>query len=118
MPAKKGDLHILKEVTISNWRQGLRRQYVTTLMAAYFCRLVESLFEPSYVEPSLHDLLRRGLDHLNKKEPSLKALYHFEKQLMACLGIATHNQPEEVLLEYIGSLPIIRKDLLNRLHSN
>lgn len=113
--ARKGELHILREVAISSWRQGLRRQYSTTLMAGYFCQLVEGAVEPGHVDVPLHDLLRRGLDHLDTQEPSIRALRHFEKQLAEILGVSGTGAGEYALLDHIGRLPVARKELIEML---
>lgn len=113
--ARKGELHILREVAISNWRQGLRRQYVTTLLAGYFCQLVEGAVEPGHCDPPLHDLLRRALDHLDVEEPSLKAMRYFERQLAEILGVSGAGSGEEALRSHIGHLPATRKEILERL---
>jgi DNA repair protein RecO (recombination protein O) len=113
--ARKGELHILREVAISNWRQGLRRQYATTLMAGYFCQLVEGAVEPGHMDVPLHDLLRRGLDHLDSEEPSMKALRHFEKQLAEILGVSGAGTGEDALRAHLGRLPVARKELVERL---
>ena len=114
-PARKGELHILREVAISNWRQGLRRQYATTLMAGYFCQLVEAAVEPGHADALLHDLLRRGLDHLDVEEPSLKALRHFERQLAEILGVSGAGSGEDALRGHIGKLPGARMEIMERL---
>ena len=113
--ARKGDLHILSEVAISNWRQGLRRQYTPTLMAGYFCQLVEGAVEPGYADAPLYDLLRRGLDHLDAEEPSIKALWHFETQLAEILGVSGAGSGEDALRGHIGILPGTRKEIMERL---
>lgn len=113
--ARKGELHILREVAISHWRQGLRRQYVTTLMAGYFCQLVETCVEPGHADAPLYDLLRRGLDYLDTEEPGLKALRHFEKQLAEILGVAGAGSGEDALRVHAGMLPSTRKEILERL---
>jgi len=113
--ALKGELHILREVAISNWRQGLRRQYATTLLAGYFCQLVEGAVEPGHSDPPLHDLLRRALDHLDAEEPSLRALRHFERQLAEILGVSGAGSGEDSLRGHIGHLPAVRKEILERL---
>jgi DNA repair protein RecO (recombination protein O) len=115
VPARKGELHILREVAISNWRQGLRRQYATTLMAGYFCQLVEAAVEPGHADALLHDLLRRGLDHLDAEEPSLKALRHFERQLAEILGVSGAGSGEDALRGHIGKLPGARMEIMERL---
>ena len=44
-PAKKGDLHILKDLTLQSPRLGLRRNYQQTLAASYFVKLGDSVDE-------------------------------------------------------------------------
>ena len=114
--ARRGDLHALREVFIGHWREGLRQNYTATLLAAYCCQLVESAVEPEHPDPDLHDLLGRALDHLAASGPSLRALRHFERELARLLGIARHPQPAELALrELLGSLPVAREALLERL---
>lgn len=113
--ARKGELHILREVAISNWRQGLRRQYLTTLLAGYFCQLVEGAVEPHHADAPLHDLLCRGLDHLDTEEPTLKALRHFERQLAEILGVSGAGSGEDALRGHIGKLPGARNEIVERL---
>ena len=114
--AKSGDLHILKEVSISNWRQGLRRNYWAALMGGYFCQLVERSFEPGISDVAIHDLLRRGLDHLEKDEPSMRALEHFEKSLAMMLGVLGGATSGEMALRaHLDILPASRRELSGRL---
>jgi DNA repair protein RecO (recombination protein O) len=116
---RRGDLHTLREVAVRQWREGLRRDYVSTLMAAYCCQLLESAVEPEHPEPELYDLLRRALDHLDLHLPSLKALRHYESEMARLLGIA-HNRSraEDSLRELHGSLPTSRTELIERLSQN
>lgn len=114
--ARRGELHILREVSIRDWREGLRKHYTSTLLAAYCCQLLESAVEPEHPDPALHDLLGRALDHLAAADPSLRALHHFERELARLLGIAHHQQAAELSLrEAIGHLPASRAELLERL---
>jgi len=114
--ARRGELHILREVSISSWREGLRRKYDSALMAGYFCQLVEAAVEPGHADAEMHDLLRRGLDHLDAEEPSLRAMSHFEKQLAGVLGISGGKGAlHELLRDQIGQLPGARKQLQERL---
>ncbi|MES2474513.1 MAG: DNA repair protein RecO [Verrucomicrobiota bacterium] len=111
-----GDLHHLREVATDRWREGLRRNYTTTLLAGYCCQLIEMAVEPEHPDPDLHDLLRRVLDHLDLTEPSLKSLLHFESELARLLGVSHHRQPAHVSLsDALGKLPLSRNDLLERL---
>lgn len=117
--AKRGELHGLREVSIDHWREGLRRNYTSTLLAAYFCQLLDAAVEPEHPEPELHDLLVRALNHIDSAEPSLKALRHFERELVRLLGVS-HSQREAntSLHELLGTLPSSRDDLIERLSPN
>lgn len=114
--ARQGELHGLREVSISNWRQGLRRSYAQTLMAGYFCQLIEAGLEPNHPEPEIFDLLRRGLDHLDGETASLRALQHFERQFAVILGVSRENRAaEQSLHDHLGGLPSSRKRLVEDL---
>lgn len=114
--AKRGELHALREVSIHDWREGLRRNYSSTLFAAYCCQLLESAVEPEHPEPGLYDLLGRALDHADAVEPGLRALRHYEREVARLLGIS-HDQRQShlSLRDALGSLPSSRGDLLERL---
>lgn len=114
--ARNGDLHSLREVCIRHWREGLRRNYACTLVASYCCQLLESAVEPDHPEPDLHDLLTRALDHFEHKNPSVRAIYHFETELARLLGIFQVSCPAEISLrDALGTLPASRGELLERL---
>lgn len=111
-----GDLHHLREVSIRQWREGLRRNYTTTLMAGYCCQLLEMAVEPEHPDPDLHDLLRRLLDHLDHSEPTLRSLVFFESELARLLGVANFRQAADIsLADTLGKLPLSRNDLVERL---
>lgn len=114
--ARRGELHNLREVSIRQWREGLRRNYTSTLLAAYCCQLLEAAVEPEHPDPALHDLLGRALDHIETAAPSLRALHHFERELARLLGVSHHQQAaDDSLRDVIGQLPASRADLLERL---
>lgn len=116
--ARSGELHHLREIVIHQWREGLRKSYTSTLLAGYFCQLLESALEPGHPEPALHDLLRRALDHLDSKPPTLRALHHFEGEFTRILGVSHHGHPAVVSLrEHLGRLPGARDELIERLSS-
>jgi len=116
--AKRGELHALREVAISDWREGLRRDYTSTLLAAHCCLLLEKAVEPEHPEPALHDLLVRALNHVDTAGPSLRALLHYERELARLLGIS-HGQraAEQSLREMLGDPPPGRDGLVERLSS-
>jgi len=114
--ARRGELHSLREVSIDQWREGLRKNYHSMLLAAYCCQLIEAAVEPSHPDPPLHDLLTRALNHLDEAGASRRALLHFESELARLLGIAHHqHSPEFSLRESMGNLPPARQELLDRL---
>jgi DNA repair protein RecO (recombination protein O) len=113
---RRGELHGLREVSIRHWREGLRKNYTSTLLAAYCCQVLESSVECEHPDPDLHDLLVRALDHIDANEPSLRALHHFERELARLLGISNQLRPaEQSLREVLGTLPSSRDDLIARL---
>lgn len=114
--SRRGELHALREVAIRQWREGLRRNYTSTLLAAYCCQLLEAAVEPEHPDPGLHDLLSRALDHLDVAPPSLRALQRFEAELARLLGITHQQSPaEHSLLDTLGMLPASRGELMERL---
>jgi DNA repair protein RecO (recombination protein O) len=114
--SKRSELHTLREVSITHWRHGLRRDYGSTLFAAYCCLLAEKTLEPEHPEPELHDLLCRALDHIESTGPSMRALLHYEREMTRLLGIA-HNRipPHESLRNILGDLPANREELITLL---
>ncbi|MBB5350383.1 DNA repair protein RecO (recombination protein O) [Haloferula luteola] len=112
-PSRRSDLHTLREAIPSTTRSTIRQNYTATLLAAYFCRLLEHAVEGDHPEPELHDLLRRALDHVDTSGASLRALTHFEKELARILGLASPRiRAETVLREALGNLPPQRESLL------
>lgn len=87
VPAKKSDLHTLKEVEVTDFRLGVQASYARVLCASYFVKLLEAVAESETPVESLHDLLRRALDYLTAHEPTRKAVVHFEKELARDLGV-------------------------------
>ncbi|MCB1076767.1 MAG: DNA repair protein RecO [Verrucomicrobiae bacterium] len=120
VPAKKGDLHILKDLAVLDSRLGIRSDYTRTLAAAYFVRLIEAVTEPETPIPDLADLLDRALGFLEKSPCDLRAVRHFERQLAARLGLMEEEQdgrrsPIDTIAETFGAIPKQRAELLERL---
>ncbi|MEI6674377.1 MAG: DNA repair protein RecO [Verrucomicrobiota bacterium] len=114
--ARCGELHMLQEVAISEWRDGLRRHYSATLLAAYFGQLLELAVEPEHADPDLYALLQRGLDHVAATPASLRALRHFESELARLLGVAHALRAAELCLQdALGPLPASRRALIEQL---
>jgi DNA repair protein RecO (recombination protein O) len=116
--ARRGELHALREVSIRHWREGLRKNYSSTLLAAYCCQLLEAAVETDHPVPELHDLLVRALNHIDSAEPTLRSLRHFESELARLLGITHHLwQADDSLRAALGKLPPSREQLVERLSS-
>jgi DNA repair protein RecO (recombination protein O) len=114
--ARRGELHALREVAVRDWRDGLRRHYSSTLLAAYFCQALELAVEPEHPAPELYNLLQRALDHVATASASLRALNHFESELARLLGVAHALHPaESCLRDALGPLPASRRALIEQL---
>jgi DNA repair protein RecO (recombination protein O) len=118
-PAKKSELHLLKEVDVTDFRLGLQATWLRVLCASYFVKLLESAAEPGTPVPGLYDLLRRALDYLTAHEPARKAVLHFEKELAQELGVhgGEGTAPITALRQMLHRVPEQRDDLLGQLES-
>jgi DNA repair protein RecO (recombination protein O) len=83
----KSDLHTLREASILDSRENLRREYSRVALAAYFVELLDLATEPDHPAPELYDLLARALAFTDTKPPTRRALLHFEAELSRLLGI-------------------------------
>ena len=117
VPSRKSDLHTLREVALSQPFDGLRADFLRTELAAYFVELIELVTEPEHPVPELFDLFLRALRYLDGGKPTLRALLHFEAELVRLLGI--HGQPGVTPAQAIGramhTIPVTRPALLKRL---
>jgi DNA repair protein RecO (recombination protein O) len=118
IPAKRGDLHTLREASVLNYRHGLQASYLRVLAASYFVRLIELVAERETPIPTLHDLLERGLNWLCDHEPTVKGVLHFEKELAKTLGLYSDDDPTpaiRALQEIYHHVPEQRLLLLEKL---
>lgn len=115
-PARSGDLHILKDIRLERPRLGLRRNYLQTLAASYFVKLIDLVAETGTPLPEMADLLDRGLDYLDEHDADWRALTHFEKQLAGFLGVTeTGIAPIRSIGDVFGRIPPQRAELERRL---
>ncbi len=115
-PAREGDLHILKDLSVRRPRLGLRRSYLQTLAASYFVKWIDQVAEGGTPLDELADLLDRGLDYLDTHEADLRGLLHFEKELARFLGVFEPGiEPHRSLAQHCGGIPPQRSDLMERL---
>ena len=111
--SRKSDLHILKEVEVSGFYAELRRGYAETMLAAYFCQLLEAVVEREHPVPELFDLLRGAFRYLSKSAADRRALLHYERRLAELLGVGHDGVNAGAALERaFGRLPRSRKDCL------
>lgn len=113
---KKTELHSLQEVTPAVLSNNLTLSYHSLLSASYFAELVDLLTEPMYPLLEVFDLQKRAYSFLRKEEPTVQALYHFEKELAKALGIYDPSVPAgEALSKMLHHLPENRVLLLKQL---
>ncbi len=111
--SRKSDLHILKEVEVSGFYAELRRGYAETMVAAYFCQLLEAVVEREHPVPELFDLLRGAFGYLSKSAADRRVLLHYERRLAELLGVGHDGVNAGAALERaFGRLPRSRKDCL------
>ena len=121
VPSRKSTLHTLTEVVVKNPFAGIRTNYVRTQAAAYFVELIEICTERDHHEPELFGLLRRAFGYLDKNDPNLRAISHFETELARIAGVhdakKLNAKPAFALGNLFGKLPLSRTPLLKTLTS-
>ena len=121
-PSRKSNLHTLTEVALRNPFAGIRQNYLRTQTAAYFVELIEVCTERDHHEPELFALLRRAFGYLDRSEPNLRAVSHFEAELARITGVhdakMLKNNPAFALGNLFGKLPLSRTPLLKALASD
>jgi len=130
--SRRSNLHTLTEVVLKKPFAGIRSNYLRTQTAAYFVELIEICTERDHREPELFALLQRAFGYLNEKEPTQRAVSHFETELARIAGVHDVKSggdavtvPREVgrfahnsafaLGNLFGRLPLSRTPLLKTL---
>lgn len=117
--SRKSALHTLREVVLANPFPGIREKLLRTQAAAYFVELIELCTESDHHEPELFSLLQRALGFLNERDPTLRAITHFETELARIAGVhdvkALKQDPARALATLFGRLPQSRGALLKSL---
>ncbi|HET9801484.1 MAG TPA: DNA repair protein RecO C-terminal domain-containing protein, partial [Chthoniobacterales bacterium] len=100
---------------------GIRKNYLRTQAASYFVELIEICTERDHHEPELFELLRRAFGYLDKNDPNLRAISHFETELARITGVHDEKKlkadPAFALGNLFGRLPLSRRPLLKTLAS-
>jgi DNA repair protein RecO (recombination protein O) len=114
--SRKSDLHALREVVLRETHEGLRAQYERVSLASFFVELIELVTEPEHGVPELSDLFRRALRHLDEHAASIRALEHFENELVRLLGIAHPTTSASIAIgRAYHRVPVLRSDVVKRL---
>lgn len=104
--SRKSELHTLREVTIHDYGERLRKKYTDLMVASYFGELLAHVVEPDHPVPEIYDLLKRGINYLNEKGADLRGLVHYEAELARLLGVEHQRMSASNALESaFGSLP-------------
>ena len=74
-------------MALTNPHAGLRLDYGRVALASYFVELIELVTEPDHPAPELYELLQRAFGYLHDHAATLRALLHFESELVRLLGI-------------------------------
>ena len=111
-PARKSDLHALREVKLLETWDGLRADYARLLAASYFAELSDLLSEPGHAAEGLFDLLRRALGHLDGNHPNRRSLEFFETEACRVLGFGHDGNALAALEAHAGRIPANRRRLL------
>ena len=116
-PSRKSNLHTLTEVVLKNPFAGIRQNYLRTQTASYFVELVELCTEAEHHDPELFALLRRAFAYIDKDDPNLRAVLHFETELARITGVHDKRNVDSVfaLGNLFGRLPLSRTELLKTL---
>jgi DNA repair protein RecO (recombination protein O) len=85
--SRRSELHILREVALAHAHEGLRLDYRRVALGSYFVELIELVTEPDHPAPELYDLLQRAFRYLHEHPATMRALLHFESELVRLLGI-------------------------------
>ena len=111
--SRRSELHTLREVSVTNYREGLRKRYADTVVASYFSELLAHVAEHGHPVPELFDLLKRGLGYLEESGADKRAVLHYESELARLLGVAHSRTSAALALEQaFGSLPRARSACL------
>lgn len=88
IPARRGDLHTLKEARLIEPDLGLRREWTTLLALEYFAALIEAMTESDAALPDDYDLFSKAVEYLNTRPATLRLVNRFEQKMLSIHGLA------------------------------
>lgn len=89
IPARRGDMHTLKEVRLVEPYLGLRREWKTLLALEYFAALIEAMTESSTALPDDFDLFAKAVEYLNTHSATQTLVDRFEQKMLAIHGLGS-----------------------------
>jgi DNA repair protein RecO (recombination protein O) len=109
--SRKGDLHTLREVSVRTMFNVSSAGNAGFYLAAYFGELAGIAAPSMQPAQGIFDLLKRGINFVQKSPATEKALNHFETELCRILGV--HDPSGEVsaidaLASLCGVIPASR----------
>jgi DNA repair protein RecO (recombination protein O) len=114
--ARKSEIHTLREVSVLNTFDGIRRNYVNTAVASYFVELIEEVTEPDHPVPEIYNLLLRAFGYLDSSAPDAKTITFFESELCKYMGLqGSRVSAAERIEEAFGRLPRSRGEVMDKL---
>ena len=117
--SRKSDLHILREVVLTEAHANVRSQYTNVSLASYFVELIELVTEAEHPEPALFALFQRALRYLANNKATPAALLHFENELVRMLGIQHPSSSAAIAIgRAYHRMPSQRAQLLRELASD
>jgi DNA repair protein RecO (recombination protein O) len=85
--ARRGDLHLLREVTLTDSRPVLRTHYNYLTQLAYAVALLEQITETDTPIPEVCALFAEFLDYLPRQPAQPRSIYALELKLLASQGL-------------------------------
>ena len=114
--SRKSQLHTLTEAVLHNPFAGIRENYPRMQAASCFVEWIEICTELDHPAPELFHLLQRAFGFLDKNDPTLRALQHFEAELARLTGVhdaaIVKSDPATALASLFGRRPRGRGTLL------
>lgn len=86
--SRRSDLHILREASLQETRDALRRDLGLLNQAAYCARLIEQTTETETPLPEIYALVTGFLDALPATPPKPQLIFAFEVKLLRELGLS------------------------------
>jgi len=85
--ARRGELHLLREVTLTDSQARLRTNYAYLTQLAYVTALIEQLTETDTPLPEIYSLYAGFLTHLPERPAQPRNIYAFELKVLASQGL-------------------------------